>query len=192
MYSTLLTVLNEVRFHELLLRFDQDLAAQVRAGRCPSCGAALHSASYPRKPRGGPTGLGAEHHERLSLCCAAEGCRQRATPPSLRFLGPKVYWGAMVILISAMRCGATPARMRQLQEWAGVSRRTVARWREWWSGDFADSPLWRAAAWLPPVATTDLPAALLERFAGDLERQMMSLLRFLAPVTGSPRTVRAM
>jgi hypothetical protein len=192
MYSTMPAVLNDVRFYGLLLKFDQDLAAKVREGRCPVCGAALHSASYPRKPRGGPAGLGEEHRERLSLCCAADGCRQRATPRSLRFLGPKVYWGAWVIVISAMRCGPTPARMQQLQEWVGVSRRTVARWREWWCGVFADSPLWRAAAWIPSVARVDLPAALLERFASVTEQPLISLLRFLAPITGSRAMVRAM
>ena len=97
MYSTTLAVLNDIRFYGLLLKFDQNLAAKVRDGRCPACGAALHSAPYLRKPHGGPPGLGEEHRKRLSLCCAADGCRQRATPPSLRFLGPKVYWGAWVI-----------------------------------------------------------------------------------------------
>ena len=151
MYPTILAVLNDARFYGLLLKFDQDLAAKVRAGGCPACGAALHAAPYPRKPRGGPAGLGPEHRERLSLCCAADGCRRRARPPSLRFLGPKIYWGAAVIVISTLRCGPTPARMRQLQQWVGVSRWTVARWREWWRKVFADSAFWRAAAWIPPV-----------------------------------------
>jgi hypothetical protein len=192
MYSTTLAVLNDVRFYGLLLKFDQDLAAKVREGGCTVCGAALHAAPYLRKPRGGPAGLGQEHRERLSLCCAADGCRRRSRPPSLRFLGPKVYWGAAVTVISAMRCGPTPTRMCQLQEWVGVSRRTVARWREWWCGVFADSPFWRAAAWIPPVARTQLPAALLGRFAGDTEQQLLSLLRFLTPITGSRSAVRAM
>jgi hypothetical protein len=34
--------------------------------------------------------LGPEHNRRYSFCCAVDGCRSRATPPSLRFLGPKV------------------------------------------------------------------------------------------------------
>jgi hypothetical protein len=43
------------------------------------------SAPYLRKPHAGPAGLGEEHRKRLILCCAADGCRQRATRPSLRF-----------------------------------------------------------------------------------------------------------
>jgi hypothetical protein len=192
MHSTTLTVLNDARFYGLLLKCDQDLAAKVREGGCPACGAALHAAPCPLKPRGGPAGLGPEHRQRLSLCCAADGCRRRARPPSLRFLGSKVYWGAAVVVISALRCGPTPARMRQLQEWVGVSRQTVARWRVWWREIFANSPFWRAAAWMPPVATVDLPAALLERFAQHAEPPLILLLRFLTPLTGGRSTVRAM
>jgi hypothetical protein len=192
MYPTIRAMLSDVRFYGLLLKFDQDLAATVRSAGCPACGAALHAAPYPRKPRGGPAGLGPEHRQRLSLCCAADGCRQRSTPPSVRFLGPKVYWGAAVVVISAMSCGPTPARMHQLHGWVGVSRRTVARWRDWWCEVFANTPFWRAAAWIPPVAAADLPAALLERFAQHTMDPLTSLLRFLTPLTVNRVTERAM
>ena len=39
---------------------------------------------------------------RFSLCCGREGCRHRATPPSVRFLGRRVYVGAVVIVASAI------------------------------------------------------------------------------------------
>src|SRR4249920_3425051 len=84
-------LLADARFHEQLLVFDRDLAASARAARCRLCGGALHSGSYARKPRGGPAGLGQEYAERFSFCCAVDGCRKRTTPPSLRFLGRKVY-----------------------------------------------------------------------------------------------------
>jgi hypothetical protein len=51
---------------------------------------------------------------RFSFCCAVDGCRSRATPPSLRFLGPKVYIAAIVVLIAVLRHGATALRMREL------------------------------------------------------------------------------
>ena len=82
-------VLADAKFHEQLLVFDRDLAASARAARCWLCGGALHSASYDRKPRGGPAGFGQEYAERFSFCCAVDGCRKRTTPPSLRFLGPQ-------------------------------------------------------------------------------------------------------
>ena len=98
--------------------------------------------------------LSPEYGWRLSFCCARRDCRKRATPPSLRFLGRKVYLGAVVVLIAALRCGPTPARMRHLEELVGVNRRTVGRWRRWWCEELIDTPFWRAASGtvMPPAA----------------------------------------
>jgi hypothetical protein len=179
-------LLLDARFHTFLLDADREIAAEVRAEGCARCGGVLHSARFRRKPRGGPQGLGEEDERRCSFCCAEDGCRKRRTPPSLRFLGRKVYLGAVVVLVSAMRHGATPARMRRLREILGVSRRTVERWRRWWLTSFAEGPFWRAsrAAFMPPVETSLLPASLLERFAGGDEARLVALLRFLGPITG--------
>ena len=133
-------VLADAKFHEQLLVFDRDLAASARAARCRLCGGALHSASYARKPRGGPAGLGQEYAERFSFCCAVDGCRKRTTPPSLRFLGRKVYLATVVTLISAMLLGTTPSRLARLSVVPGIDRRTLARWRAWWRSTFTDSP----------------------------------------------------
>src|SRR5271167_1229059 len=99
---------------------------------------------------------------------ARDGCRTRRTPPSLRFLGRKVYLAAIVVLIAIMREGATTARMRQLSELIGVNRRTVERWREWWRDTFTASPFWQIgrAAFMPPVDHDRLPVSLIERFNG--------------------------
>ncbi len=119
---------------------------------------------------------------RFSLCCAAEGCRKRETPGSLRFLGRKVFLGAMVVLISAMQQGVTPMRAKQLQALVGVSRRTVARWRQWWCRVFTESPFWRAQRALAPGASTaDLPASLLQCFDGTIERQLLFPLALPRP-----------
>lgn len=194
MHQAMAIVLQDVRFHELLLRFDEDLAAAVRAGGCASCQAALHWARYARKPRGVPEGLGPQYSQCLSLCCARQGCRQRARPPSLRFLGRQVYLGALVVLISAMRCGPTPARLARLQELTGVSRRTVLRWRRWWCEVFTQSVFWRAAmaAFMPPLHSAELPASLLKRFTGNAQEQLIALLRFISPLTTSTAAVRAL
>ena len=84
-------LLADAKFHELLLAFDRDLAKAARAAGCARCGGGLHSARFRRKPRGGPAGHGEEHNRRFSFCCASDLCRRRATPPSFRFLGRKVY-----------------------------------------------------------------------------------------------------
>ncbi len=194
MHQTLATVLNDERFHELLLRLDQDLAASVRAGGCLSCGAVLHSACFTRKPRGAQVRLGREHRQRLSFCCAKDGCRQRATAPSLRFMGRKVYLGGLVVLISALRHGPTPTRMTRLQELVGVSPRTVLRWQRWWREIFTQSAFWRVACadFMPPIETAAVPASLLARFGGHPQAQLIALLRFLAPMTAGASAVRAL
>lgn len=190
MYTDLLA---DGRLYTVLQRLDEDLAAEQRALGCPRCGAALHSAHYPRKPRGGPAGLGSEYGRRLSYCCAREGCRKRATPPSLRFLGRKVYLAAVVVLISAMRNGPTPARLQFLQDLVGVSRRTILRWRRWWTEALPDTPFWRVAGGglMPPVESSQLPASVLERFMGAARDRLLALLRWLSPITTGSAAVHA-
>jgi hypothetical protein len=175
----------DARFYAFQLKVDRERAAAVREKGCELCGSPLHAAPFPRKPRGGPPDLTEEHDVRLSLCCANRECRKRHTPPSMRFLGRKVYL-APVVVISAMRHGATAARVRKLRDLFGVSRRTIERWRAWWRETFAESPFWRiaSAAFMPPVEVRRLPASLLERFSGDDEARLVGLLRFLGPITG--------
>jgi hypothetical protein len=185
--------MSEARFYEFLERIDMDLAEATRQEGC-GCAGVLHRASYPRKPRGGPRDLGLGYDRRLSFCCARHGCRRRQTPPSVRFLGRKVYLGAVVVLVSAMRHGPTPARVARLEELVGASRRTLARWRGWWLEEFATSRFWRAAAgrFGTPVKVAQLPLSLLERFAGDERVRLVAALRFLAPITsGSARGAMA-
>ena len=186
-------VLADAEFHEQLLVFDRDLSASARAAGCHRCGGALHSALFGRKPRGGPAGLSPEFCQRFSFCCAVVGCRKRTTPASLRFLGRKVYLATVVTLISAMLHGTTPARLARLSAAPGIDRRTIARWRAWWRSTFTDSPFApiAAAALMPPVDIAGLPVSLLDRFAGDPERKLIGLLRFLGPLTGGASAMRA-
>jgi hypothetical protein len=184
-------LLADGRLRKVLQHFDDDLAAECRAGGCRRCNGVLHSARYPRKPRG-LRGLSPEYGWRSSFCCARRECRKRATPPSLRFLGRKVYLGAVVVLIAALRCGLTPTRMRYLEELVGVNRRTIGRWRRWWCEELIDTPFWRAASGtlMPPVQRAQLPASLLERFTGSALERLLWLLRFIAPITTQSATVR--
>jgi hypothetical protein len=190
--QTIEAILRDTRFYELLLGFDRQMADAAHALPCRECGSKLHWGSFGRKPRGVPAGLGPEHLRRFSLCCAKDGCRTRETPSSLRFLSRKVCLGAMVVLISAMQSGLNPARMKRLKALVGVSRRTVMRWREWWRTVFTDSAFWRVHRALAPAASTaDLPASLLQSFDGAVDRQLILLLRFLAPITTGRGILRA-
>ena len=116
-------VLADIWLYGALLKFDADLAAQARAGRCPWCGGPLHSAKYERKPRGALVGLPEGYTERYSFCCGRDGCRHRVTPPSLRFLGRKVYLGVVVVLASMMRHGVNAARAASILPWATAPRK---------------------------------------------------------------------
>jgi hypothetical protein len=173
------------RFWLYLLVIDQDLAETVRKNGC-SCGGRLHSADYLRKPRG-PARVSELLRLRLSFCCDREGCRKRATPPSVRFLGRKVYLGAIVILISAMRHGPTPRRARELSARFGVDQRTIARWQVFWREHFPQTHFWKTARarLVPAVEIDSLPYSLVDAFLSRHPRcrGWTLLLRFLSPIT---------
>ncbi len=180
-----LSILQDARLYEVLHRYDVELAQMARASGCQYCSAVLHSARYPRKPRGGPPGLSAHFEQRLSFCCARDGCRRRTTPASVLFLGRRVYFGVSIVLLTAMTQGVTPRRVRELRTHLGVDRRTLVRWRSWWREHFPASPFWREqrARLLPVLCDAGLPGTLLDRFAPQGERDgIVSLLRFLAPI----------
>lgn len=186
-------LLRDVKFFLFLLAIDRDLLETTRQGKCPFCGAALHRSDYSRSPRGGPDVPGVEWDRRFSLCCCRQGCRRRVTPPSVRFLGRKVYLGAVVVLVSAMMHGATPSRLEKLRALLEVSPRTLERWREWWNDAFANSPFWKAVRgrFDTPVDESLLPRSLLDRFRGILRTRIVSVLKFILPITtasapGSP------
>ena len=108
----------------VLARIDWSLAAEVRAGGCPHCGGPLHAAHYLRKPRGGPP-LPDSLSTRRSLCCGH--CRRRSTPPSGLFLGRKVYWGAVVVVVAALRQRRTGSATRGRSGRGAAARGTPAR-----------------------------------------------------------------
>lgn len=177
-------ILQDARLYAFLLRADADLAAEERALGC-ACGGALHRADYPRKPRGGPGDLGDAYNQRFSFCCDRDGCRSRVTPRSVRFLGRRVYLGAVVVLVSAMLNGPTPKRAGALRALLGISERTLRRWSAWWRAAFAESAFWKAMAgrFATPPVTTALPQSLLERFVGDERTRLIAALHFLSPIT---------
>lgn len=179
------TILNDSSFYRMLLRLDEDLGGQAQMTGC-ACGGKLHSARYPRKPRGVPEELQEDYSRRRSFCCAKEGCRKRTTPPSFRFLSRRVYVAAVVVLVTALQHGATAARVGQLRAIVGVSRHTVERWRQWWLEEFPRSSFWRWARGqlASPVDEQRLPLSLLESFRNlAAEERMVDLLRFILPLT---------
>jgi len=63
------------------------------------------------------------------------------------------------------------------------------RWRQWWTEKLPETSFWRAVVGtlMPPLERSQLPASLLERFAGDPQERLLTLLRYLKPIsTASP------
>jgi len=172
--------LADQHLYQLLEKVDTDLREEARSKGCPLCGDKLHRSDYDRKPRGGP-----QWDMRFSLCCAREGCRRRHTPPSVRFMGRRVYAGLVVVLISAMSHGLKPERVKALREALGIDRRTLERWRQWWLGIFLESSFWREARarFMPPLSHKTMPWSLCVSFEVERHDRLLDLLKFLAPMT---------
>jgi hypothetical protein len=171
-------------FFLFLETIDREHAQAIRVQGC-SCGGPLHQGHFQRKPRwGGARASGAVDTTRFSFCCGA--CRQRTMPASVRFLGRRVYWGATVVLATALCAGMSLRRGRRLSEQFDVPILTILRWRQWWLNDFAASPLWQTlrGLFLPPVVVSDLPGELLHRaLPADEHGAMAAVLRWIAPLS---------
>jgi hypothetical protein len=171
-------------FFEKLTAIDAAIVARAAAEACRFCGGPLHRGDYARKPRGGLMAAAAEaFSRRFSLCCGREGCRRRATPPSVRFLGRRVYVGAAVIIASAVALAMTAAGA--LRRATGISPRTTRRWLRWWRGPFVATPVFvdLCARLVPAVVRVRLPSSMLDRFDDEPAARVQRLLAWLAPLT---------
>lgn len=169
------------KFFRILDEEDARVSAVVKAGGCRRCGGRLDRADYPRKPRGGERAVAGEGlTRRRSLCCGRDGCRRRATPPSVVFLGRRVYLAIVVLLESIGEARSAPPPV-------SPPRRTVRRWLDWFRSELPRTAFFtvaRSRLW-PPVATRDLPVGIVERFAPrgmSIAETLIAALRFLAPV----------
>jgi len=177
-------ILQDIKFFQILLRIDHELAQQTRAAGCP-CGGTLHQANYPRKPRGCPVEVRTDFESRMSFCCS--DCRTRSTSMSVRFLGRRVYLGLIVVLMSMrpVKPTAAPTSLSQVLE---IPVRTLQRWRQWWQEVFPMTSFWQTncTRFMPPLAIDTLPAALMERFGQCTAAPIERLLVFLSPITVAP------
>ena len=135
----------------------------MKALGCPECKSALHSANFKRKFRGLEIEAPPQFEVRFSYCCSKDGCRNRLTPPSVRFMRHKVYLGMAILLISS---GVTAF----LGETLEVSDQTRRRWMKFWSQVLSFSnPLFVALkAFLPvDLEINDTPKPILDFFIGQ-------------------------
>ena len=170
----------------LLHQIDEELARESRRSGCPFCQGPLHQSNYQRKPRGEMESLPDEYLKRFSNCCGRQGCRHRVMPPSVKFLGRKIYWGCIHLIAMALRQwrpGGWTAHKVMLM--LGIPAKTLSRWSRYWRETFPTTDLWkRLRGKVPPaVADTELPGALLTLFLSQSPTQEAALvrcLRFLA------------
>ena len=194
-------------FFASLTRLDAEMARHVAASGCRWCGGPLHQANYQRKPRGAVFAEAGEAFTiRHSLCCGAEGCRKRSLPPSLRFLGRRVYLEVVVLLACMVAQLVSP--LRQACVATGVPSWTLRRWGGWWRAAFVKSAAWaelRARFAPPPPTEADLPRSLVVRIEAELQRRgppsiadvCRLVAQLLAPApnssaSGGSRSVRAL
>jgi hypothetical protein len=172
---------------ELMEKVDEESAQKCKEEGCRRCGNTLHCDNYARKPRGGP----AHWDKRYSFTCAEN--RHRTTPPSVRFLGRKVYISMVVVLVAAMNHGLKPERVSYLREQLNLDRRTLQHWRKWWLERFVQSAFWKGARarFSPRLCEKSLPLSLCENFGVDRRDRLLELLKFLIPISlGSPPLVQ--
>ena len=185
-------LLQKSSLFSLLHRIDVDLANQCRERRCPFCGGPLHQAKYERKPRGGPEGLPEECLVRQSLCCGRGDCRCRCLPPSCLFMGRRVYWAGVILVVMALRQNrAEGASASELMRMFGMSRKTLFRWMTYFREAFSCSTQWQKLRGRvhSSVTNSELPGNLLEyfiRYADSAEEGLVGCLRFLASGQGGP------
>jgi hypothetical protein len=178
-------------FFASLFEFDEEIARQVAAAGCPQCGGPLHRADYERKPRGARFAAASEGFTlRHSLCCGRRDCRKRALPPSLRFLGRRVYVEVVVLLASV--AAQVVSALRAARSVTGVPGRTLRRWGAWWRDTFPGTPTWvelRSRFVPPPPEESELPRSLVARLDAELGGSVDDVCAFaarcLAPATTS-------
>jgi hypothetical protein len=170
-------------FFRLLVEVDQAVTRLVAAEGCPKCDGPLHRSDYDRKPRGGLIApAGEAFARRFSLCCGREGCRKRALPPSVRFLGRRVYLGSVVILASIVALALRSAV--QIRRQTGVPGRTTRRWLAWWQGPFLHTGVFVSiCARLIGVHVGRVPASIVDRLQGTGTQRVRTMLELLAPLT---------
>lgn len=174
-------------FFEFLLRIDVNIAEAVGEQCCPHCDNEAHvnCANYRRKPRGGRARAVEKSDVRFSFCCSADGCRRRVTPPSIRFLGRRVYFSCVMMLVFVLEHGASEKRCSELGKLIGADQRTIYRWRVWWQRDFVTNDVFRGtkARHGGQLESSELPGSFVRLFSGHPCEKAMRALLLLLPLS---------
>lgn len=172
----------------MLYSIDEKIAKKFQENPCKRCSSKLHKNYFPRKPRGVPPEFEVYFSSRFSFSCGR--CRKRATSPSTRFLGRKVYISLFVVLIPYL----VLANLNKSNLFSKLinlhpktfSMITLKRWLRWWN-NVPYSRIWKkiGGSLRPNINSLALPFFIVEQFQikeVDPSLFMASILEFLSPI----------
>jgi hypothetical protein len=164
-------------FFQRLFALDEEVFREMKKHPCKKCGGSLDTANIPRKLRGKPE---VEGTIRFGLCCRS--CRKRVWPPSVRFLGRKVY-SAWTILLAVDFYKALGLKNP-------IARRTLARWRNLWRERLSEGSSFmrwaRAQGNLPIPQPGQSPGAILTVFGFPDPSSWIPALKFFTQFSNHP------
>jgi hypothetical protein len=98
-----------------------------------------------------------------------------------------VYLSVVVLLCGVLGQGPTPWRLDALRRVVGADRRTLERWRRWWTERVGRSRAFEIgrADFMPPPLAEGLPRSLVGSFVGTACERLMHALRWLTTKFGS-------
>lgn len=102
-------------------------------------------------------------------------------------MGRRVYWGGVVVLVTALRQQRdTGYSARKVMEIFGIARLTLRRWLAFFRSTFTETSIWQKLRGLliPPVTAEEIPLAVLERLGLNRDGPETALLRCLRLLAG--------
>jgi hypothetical protein len=100
----------------------------------------------------------------------------------VRFLGRRVYLGAVVIVASLVALVLQAAG--EIRRRTGVPPRTTGRWLVWWQGPFLHTEVFvTLCARLVGVDVGQVPGSIVGRLEGTWTERVRGMLLFLGPLT---------
>ena len=157
-------LLQKTNLYKLLFLIDNDFSETLKAQPCPFCNGTLHQGNYMRKPRGCSINLPDDYLIRHSLCCEETDCRKRSLPPSCRFLGRKVYFWPVILIVMALRQGRKNSYSAgRLIRLFNIARNTLKRWFSFFAECFPILPGWHKLRGYVPadISNQEIPGRLL-------------------------------
>jgi hypothetical protein len=177
-----------------IFSFDKEIAEDFfNFGCCRHCKSkALSWSNYNRKPRGLPKELSQDtldkYRYRFSFICRP--CRLRTTPPSVRFMGRKVYTALSILWISlACEQGISPPLhdLRILME-SCLSQQTIERWMRWWQHNVWNCSFWKTfrGQLLGEIKKNQIILGVWNHFKQQIMETaslVNAILKFFSPIT---------